>query len=146
MKKRQLGISLLEVLLSLSIIAIVMVMATRYFFMASSGAKINQARAQVGAVMAAATDWEAQHNDLSGMSITSLIDSRFLARTQDVAGTQGAETLYSPWKTPIEITSAGTVITMQVASAELCNRLAGSFTGASCASNTLNVPMSDENA
>ena len=53
MKKRfttgykQAGISLLEVMLSLSIIAVILVMATRYYFLASNAQRVNQDRKSV---------------------------------------------------------------------------------------------------
>lgn len=55
---RQLGISLLEVLLSLSIIAIILVMATRYFFVANSNDKTNTTVSQIGGLIAAAHNWK----------------------------------------------------------------------------------------
>ncbi|OGT47095.1 MAG: hypothetical protein A3F17_02135 [Gammaproteobacteria bacterium RIFCSPHIGHO2_12_FULL_41_15] len=149
-KKYQQGISLLEVLLSLSIIAIILIMATRYFFMATDNSRLNQARAQIGAVMAAATGWETEHADVSGLTVTTLLEDRFLARTKDVIGAQGSEELISPWKTPVTLvadsSSDGRAISLVVPNKEVCARLASAFSGASCDDNTIVVPLSDDNA
>ena len=48
--KQQRGISLLEVMLSLAIIAIILVMATRYFSLASGGNRINEAISQINEI------------------------------------------------------------------------------------------------
>ncbi len=149
MKRRQLGISLLEVMLSLSIIAVVLVMATKYFFMASDSERVNQARAQIASVMAAATGWETGNNDLNQLTISSLVDERYLAKTTDVTGGEGAESLVSPWKTAVEIvgdpSSGGRAISMVVASNPTCLKLAGSFSNASCSDNQLLVPLLNDN-
>ncbi len=63
--KRQSGISLLEVLLSLSIIAIILIMATRYFFVASNNDKMNTTVSQVGALIAAAHIWKGANSNYS---------------------------------------------------------------------------------
>ena len=60
-KRLQRAISLLEVLLSLSIIAIILVMATRYFFVASNNDKINILRQQIGSLVAAVNSWKNQN-------------------------------------------------------------------------------------
>lgn len=54
----QVGISLLEVMLSLSVIAIILIMATRYFFVASNNNKVNTTISQVGALIAAAHSYK----------------------------------------------------------------------------------------
>ena len=54
-KKQQRGISLLEVMLSLAIIAIVLSMAVRYFNIVSNNSKVNQTIQYVGEVGQAVT-------------------------------------------------------------------------------------------
>jgi type II secretory pathway pseudopilin PulG len=60
-KTRQFGIGLLELMLSLAIIAVLLVMATRYYMTAGQSSRINQAVDAYGGLAAAAASW-AQSN------------------------------------------------------------------------------------
>ena len=60
---RQFGISLLEVLLALTIGAVVLVSATRYYVEASSGTKVVMAQSQFNQVYKAALEWYAQQSE-----------------------------------------------------------------------------------
>ena len=55
--KKKFGISLLEVMLSLAIIAIILVMATRYFTIAMRSEKTNEAVKVLQTMMKASDDW-----------------------------------------------------------------------------------------
>ncbi len=104
--KKQSGISLLEVMLSLSIIAIILVMATRYFFVASNNSNVNKLRGQIGTVVSALQEYRNQHPNyvaLTGMD--TLIAQGFIAQTADVD--VGAGTLSNPWTNPITLTPGG---------------------------------------
>jgi prepilin-type N-terminal cleavage/methylation domain-containing protein len=72
--KKNRGISLLEVLLSLSIIAIVLVTATRYFQLTSFSEKLNDSTSQIQAIRAASVRWLLSHDDFSQISIDNLIN------------------------------------------------------------------------
>ena len=65
----QRGISLLEVMLSLSIIAIILVMATRYFFTASQSQDNNQFMSQIATLQAQIGSWHAGRASYSGLAI-----------------------------------------------------------------------------
>lgn len=56
---KQKGIGLLELMLSLAIIAVILVMATRYFQSTSQNQKVNQATSDVQAILAAFTNFRA---------------------------------------------------------------------------------------
>ncbi|MCK4608097.1 MAG: prepilin-type N-terminal cleavage/methylation domain-containing protein [Gammaproteobacteria bacterium] len=55
--KKQQGIGLLELMLSLAIIAILLVMATRYYLSASTSSDINQVVSDLGALTSCAANW-----------------------------------------------------------------------------------------
>ncbi len=72
------GISLLEVLLSLAIIAIILILATRYFLLAESYSQVNQTLTTIENINAAAQRWKLSHDDFSDISMQSLIDRNLL--------------------------------------------------------------------
>lgn len=96
------GIGLLELMLALAIIAILIIMATRYYQSASTSQKIADAQGQITAIMTAATSWAKGFAPPSytGVSMTAI--SGGLPKT--LAGT-GANA--SPWGTNISV-AAGT--------------------------------------
>ena len=57
--KRITGISLLEVMLSLSIIAVILLMATRYYSVAQNASEIDEARHVIGATVSALQSYKA---------------------------------------------------------------------------------------
>ncbi|MCH9644370.1 MAG: prepilin-type N-terminal cleavage/methylation domain-containing protein [Gammaproteobacteria bacterium] len=134
-KRHQAGISLLEVLLSLSIIAIILVMATRYFFVASNNDRINSVRQQVGAIVAAIHSWKDQNPQYnSNLSVSSLYQDGFLAKSSSlvISGTQAS--LYNPWGQQISISSGTESATIQLALPKLsdCKALQNSFKDGTC--------------
>lgn len=75
---KQRGIGLLELMLSLSIIAILLVMATRYFVMANESQKINNALSIVNGFAGAAAQYAVTTHTYSGMTIKNLIEGNYL--------------------------------------------------------------------
>lgn len=109
--RKQKGISLLEVLLSLSIISIILVMATRYFFVANRNDKVNTVRQQVGSLISAVESWKNQNATYSAtpsLSIGTLSSDGFMANSSFMVnqGTPNAS-LNNPWGYPIKVTSSG---------------------------------------
>lgn len=136
-RKKQRGISLLEVMLSLSIIAIILVMATRYFFTASESQRVNQAKAQVTAVLAAATTYG--HNQKTGFtSITTsgLVTDGYLNQNNpSISESSGTYTFNNPWHNAItfaDATSGNASLQTKVDTKAACEGLASSFPGATC--------------
>ena len=136
MKKitKQLGISLLEVMLSLSIIAIILVMATKYFFVANRSDKINTVRQQIGEVIAAIESWKSEHptySDSPTLTIGTLSQQGFLAKTNLMSnsGTANA-TLNNPWGYRISIDNVGdnsVMVKTNLPGANDCRALRNSF-------------------
>ncbi len=104
-KKKQLGISLLEVLLSLSIIAIILIMATRYFFVASNNNKTNTTISQVGALVAAAHAYKGATANYANLSIQTLAQAGQLANFPGFDDTNNS--LLTLWGGSITIASSG---------------------------------------
>ena len=95
MKKMfQRGISLLEVMLSLSIIAVIFVMATRYYSTANESNDINTLREQVGSIVAAAMQYRSANNDsFQNVSMSVLTTNGYLPSTAATTPWAGAVTV-----------------------------------------------------
>lgn len=79
-KKRQLGIGLLELMLSLAIIAVLLVMATRYYESANHAQTSNQALSFIQAVEAAGASYLAGHTGYSNLSQTNICAEGYLPK------------------------------------------------------------------
>lgn len=133
-KRKQSGISLLEVLLSLSIISIILVMATRYFFIATESNRINLVRQQVGSVIAAISSWKNQNPVYDGLSISSLYNDGFLAKSTSIVQAGDQVSLYDPWGKVIVVSSVQNRadITLTLPNLNDCKKLKNSFNDATC--------------
>ncbi|HLD17388.1 MAG TPA: prepilin-type N-terminal cleavage/methylation domain-containing protein [Coxiellaceae bacterium] len=141
----QRGISLLEVMLSLSIIAIVLVMATRYFHVASDGQSMNQVREQIGAVITALQNYNPGSDDFTALGsdgTTVLYEAGFLAQSSDLVVTGSGEStmavLKNPWGSVISITGNvnGAIVATTFPRASFCTEVAANFEGATCSTGT----------
>ncbi len=148
MKQRitQLGISLLEVLLSLSIIAIILVMATRYFFVATNNNKINTAIGQVGGIVAAAHNWKGIRASFTGISVQELYNS---GQLENFPGIDNSSTtsisVNDLWGDPYAITATtGNKVTISITlpTTGNCEALSNAYTGATCSGATFNYTFS----
>lgn len=137
------AISLLEVLLSLSIIAIILVMATRYFFVASNNDKINIIRQQVGSLVAGINAWKNQNPQYSAdLTVSNLFSEGFLANSKSLSADHTM--LYDPWGTQISLTpqqGQGVQITATLPKVSDCNALQSSYPDAVCADATFTLPV-----
>ena len=139
----QKGISLLEVMLSISIIAVILVMATRYYEVAHTNDALNNMQEQVSAVEGAVTRYADTHGSYADATITGLVEGSYYpnstsynaAGTGEIHNTLGTITLTSPSTTGITIT-----VNMNGAN-KLCLRLAANLTGASCSDGILTMPL-----
>lgn len=102
---KQRGIGLLELMLSLAIIAILLVMATRYYVITSRSQQTNQAVQFVNAMIGAARTYSAGGN-FSGIDTSgkALIDMGLISKgDQDGNGTG----VINGWGNPVKFTSEG---------------------------------------
>jgi len=139
-KNSQRGISLLEVMLSLSIIAIVLVMATRYFFVASNSQNINKTRAVIGLVISAVHNLKATQADYMGIDTAAVAGTDTLMKSGDVTGAD----IKNGWASNIVVTpandSGSVTISTDLPSPNDCNMLVTGYPeAASCAGSTFNL-------
>lgn len=74
MKSSQKGIGLLELMLSLAIIALLLVMATKYFGLAHRAQTLNHASKDTTFLMASIQNWRTGQDDYHDISFQSLFD------------------------------------------------------------------------
>lgn len=71
-RQKQQGIGLLELMLSLAVIAMLLIMATRYYATAHMGEQVNEAVGIVQALRGASAQWEAGQGDYTNISLAQL--------------------------------------------------------------------------
>lgn len=135
---KQIGISLLEVLLSLSIIAIILVLATRYFFVATNNNKVNTAISQVGSIVAAAHSWKGVNTSYANLSVQVLYDAGQFENFPGLDDTTATSVaLKDLWGDSFAITPAAdnngkATITLTLPDAGNCGALKNAYTGSTC--------------
>jgi prepilin-type N-terminal cleavage/methylation domain-containing protein len=98
------GISLLELMLTLTVIAIILLTATRYYKSTTSAQKVNTAADMIQAVINASEDWKLTKNTFTGITeIKILTDQGTLPK--DFSDTTSNP---NPWKGKITVTASGT--------------------------------------
>lgn len=83
--KRLKGIGLLELMLSLAIIAILLVMATRYYGITNRSQQVNQSVTEIAAIEGAIANWKSNKTDYQNLSLSELNRLGLLAN-QDASG------------------------------------------------------------
>lgn len=123
------GISLLEVLLSLSIIAIILVMATRYYFVASNNNKINTTVSQIGGLVAAMHSYKGLDADYANISIQTLYDAGQLTNYPGLSVLGNAATMKNLWGKAITVasTAEGAMIRVILPSHSICLAMEKAF-------------------
>ncbi len=95
-RSKQRGISLLEVLLSLSVIAIILVMATRYYRSAQQSQQVSNAVSMISGIVTAETQYKAANNN-TFVDLATLVTKGYLPPN---FGTD-------PWGGTLSVTEAG---------------------------------------
>ncbi len=141
------GIGLLELMLSLAIIAILLVMATRYFMAANESQKINNAISEIHGIAGGAANYANANPGYKDMSITKLIEGNYIPASMGGTDTKG--TGANPWNgdLAVAVATAGTpgfsvslTAIPTVACGKLANMLQGSEKStATCTSGTVKV-------
>lgn len=101
--KQQRGISLLEVLLSLTIIFIILLMATRYYETTEASAKANESIRMLNAVAAAADDWFVTYKTYRSADGKVAITKQALIDMGDLPAAFGGTNTANPWGGEITI-------------------------------------------
>lgn len=133
---KQLGISLLEVLLSLSIITIILIMATRYFFAATNNNKLNIAISQVGGLVTAAHNWKGVKTSFYGLTLQVLYDTGKLESFPGLDDSKASQIAVDDlWGDPFIIKHTAqnrAYIKVRLPSSGNCQALANAYAGAIC--------------
>ena len=96
--KRQQGIGLLELMLSLAIIAILLIMATRYYQSARTGQQVNDGISLVTAIVAGSESWVLGQSNFTNLSITELKRQGLIPKEIADDGTSA-----TPWHTKLDV-------------------------------------------
>lgn len=134
----QKGISLLEVMLSLSIIAIILVMATRYFFVASDSQKVSQLKGQVAALLTGATLWKHNEPSYAGLTVPVLVTDNYLTKTANMSvdASGNVTKINNPWgkelKLVVPATNDDATIETDAKTAAACKSLKSAFPAGGC--------------
>src|SRR3990167_8148299 len=125
--RTQRGIGLLELMLSLAIIALLLVMATRYFSSARLSQQIAAAVSQVQAIAAASQSYYiGNNNNMSGVSAA-------IFASNNTYLVNPSSTRHSPWGGNIAIAPAAnasvTITIPQVPDTNTCSRLKAALQG-----------------
>lgn len=132
-RKKVLGIGLLELMLSLSIIAILLVMATRYYLVTSYSNKLNRLTEEISQIQGAVYTWKGTKSDYTDLTAGKLIDMGLIAGG-DIDPNDNTK-IITPWSVPITISPKGgeatkALITIDMTSGEekkACTALERSF-------------------
>jgi len=141
------GIGLLELMLSLAIIAILLVMATRYFITANESQKVNNAISIIHGIAGGAANYRNAHNGYTNMSTATLVTEHYIPSS--FGGSAGAGAGANPWGGNITTSVVGSGFTVDlsgISNNATCLKVAGMINGAEnnsadCATNptTLHV-------
>jgi len=119
------GIGLLELMLALAIIAVLIIMATRYYQSTSRNQKVAEAVTQVNALIAASSNWKIGRSAFTGITYAKLYAQGLLPKEMKT------DTTATPWGTKISVAStAGNSFDMSFEGLDSadCEALAGRFT------------------
>ena len=124
-QKKMCGISLLEVMLSLLVIAGIIFVVLRYAGPARQQTQITEAIRQINTLSDASFRWLEGQPSLLGVSIRGLADKGFLPSRYN---STHLDTYDNPWRNEVSIASYGAnnqqlAITSQVPTATICNAL-----------------------
>ncbi len=142
----QRGIGLLELMLSLAIIAILLIMATRYYQTTKQSQEVNDAVQLVNSVVAAMTNYVTDHPDQGTGSSNIIPFSSFIGWGYLPSALGSTGSTASPWGTSvgsIYVNSTGaTYVTIEKVPSGACQQLAGRL-ATSCQDTTTDCSCSD---
>lgn len=138
--KNQLGISLLEIMLSLSIIAIILIMATRYFFVATTNNKMNATISQVAGLISAAESWKSIRTNFDGLSIQALYEAGQLEKFPGLNDSSSPAQVNDLWGDSFSLAPTSdknkATITLTLPNSGNCKALSNSYIGSTCQGQT----------
>ena len=117
--KKQIGIGLLELMLSLAIIAVLLVMATRYYMSASMNSRINQTVSAILGLPAAAECWSSSGSNTANQGTYAGIDLYAVSYTDKcfptalVQNTAASKNLVTPYGN-MAVTSTSSLVCVEL--------------------------------
>lgn len=122
-RHNQQGIGLLELMLSLAIISVLLVMATRYYKSADQGQKISNSISLINGIAGAGAQYLNANPDKTFQDLTPLIADHYLP--------DNFKTIKSPWGTDIFATGTGgqVTVTFKAVPGAPCRILKSSLSG-----------------
>jgi type II secretory pathway pseudopilin PulG len=150
LKLKNRGIGLLELMLSLSIIAVLLIMATRYYSSSSQAKKIADVNDQIGIIQNAGNRWLLTHADYSAgtnlitatTNFKDFVDRNYLPSTyyDTVAKTS---IIKHPWGGDITVlfTSPTMSITLKNVPNEVATKLQSQYKSILCQTNATNPTL-----
>lgn len=129
---KQNGIGLLELMLSLAIIAILLVMATRYWVVSNSSNQVNRAVAQLGAIQGAIANYRSGNPAVTQITYAELDKIGALSRLDYNPKGGAGGTVTNPWGGTIDLgwdnSKKGVTITFNQIPQTACENLANKYT------------------
>ncbi len=126
--KKQQGIGLLELMLSLAIIAVLLIMATRYYQSARNSQQVNDAISLTNAIAGASQSWVLGQNNFSSISFDELKKQGLIPSS--IADNYKNAT---PWHTELDLApskdGSQVIITFNAIPATACNSLSTKLQG-----------------
>lgn len=110
--KKQGGIGLLELMLSLAIIAVLLVMATRYYESAQTGERVNDVVSIFQAMRASAANYSAGSPNYNDVTFQALIDSGLVPKS--LQGTNGDGAAVGPWGGKLNVVGSNNTLTVSL--------------------------------
>lgn len=128
---KQAGISLLEVLLSLGIIAIILSFAVQYFVLSSNHQKLNIVRNFVGSDMAAIQSYGINNSGFGNLNWDALYSGGYLSANKGFSCESDGSSCsqVTPWGSNVSLVLEGSnvIITVPLPSTALCNNFQQSY-------------------
>lgn len=132
-RSKQQGISLLEVMLSLAIIAVILVMATRYYKVAQQSQQVSNALSLIGGIISAETQYAVANNNAYTADMNALKSGGYLPSNFG----------NNPWGAPILLTPQGSTIVIRFDNVPPgpCAVLQKTLDNSLCNGSTFTVPV-----
>lgn len=128
---KQVGLSLLEVLLSLSILSIILVMVSQYALTATQNQKMNMVRTLIGADISAIHSYGFNNTGFANVTVSNLVSFGYLSSdSKNITCTGNTCIQYTPWGGQINLSGTTNQATLTIplpGNSALCKNLQESY-------------------
>ena len=109
LKTKSIGVSLIEIMLVISILTIITLMSTRYFYVTRNAQRATEAAETVKYIVAASERWLATNTDYTNLTLQALVDRDYLPASFDNKNNPS-----NPWGGGIIVSGAGNTLTISL--------------------------------